>query len=180
MWEGPLKRPAMVASPEVQGAYYNRQGLDANIIGNRFLQRHPDFQFVPAQVMYEKYIDAEKYRQPWTVEGEAVDYENYMHDKKMQGGGVAPYITHDPNDPRIQAHKDSTEVYNSYLQHLEALKNHGYTNRADPGWLQRLSSSGMRQAQDQDKNQVGINTFVDYMSNVNPNGVSNRFQSILY
>jgi hypothetical protein len=178
MWEGPLKRPAMVASPEVQGAYYNRQGLDANIIGNRFLQRHPDFQFVPAQVMYEKYIDAEKYRQPWTVEGEAVDYENYMHDKKMQGGGVAPYITHDPNDPRIQAHKDSTEVYNSYLQHLEALKNHGYTNRADPGWLQRLSSSGMRQAQDQDKNQVGINTFVDYMSNVNPNGVSNRFQSI--
>lgn len=88
MWEGPLKRPAMVASDALQRAYFNRQDLDANIIGNRFLQTHPEFQFVPGQVMYEKYIDPQKYREPWTVEGEAVDYENYMHNKGMKNGGM--------------------------------------------------------------------------------------------
>jgi hypothetical protein len=33
---------------------------------------------------------------------------------EMQGGGVAPYITHDPNDPRIHSYKDSTDLYNLY------------------------------------------------------------------
>jgi hypothetical protein len=46
---------------------------------------------------------------------------------EMQGGGVAPYITHDPNDPRIQARADSVEVYNSYLNAKNALNQHNYT-----------------------------------------------------
>jgi hypothetical protein len=37
-----------------------------------------------------------------------------MHNKQMQGGGVAPYITHNLNDPRIQSYKDSTDLYNLY------------------------------------------------------------------
>ena len=45
---------------------------------------------------------------------------------EMEGGGIPPYITHDPNDPRIQARADSAEVYNSYLKSVNALTKEGY------------------------------------------------------
>lgn len=82
----PYKEPSIVNTNDAKSAYYNRKGVDENILGNRFLQQHPDFQFVPNQVIYDKYIDDEQYRQPWTLEGEAKDFEN--RNRQYDNGGI--------------------------------------------------------------------------------------------
>jgi hypothetical protein len=46
----------------------------------------------------------------------------------MQGGGVPPYITNNPNDPRIQASADSLKLYNSYQELKNKLRQNNYVN----------------------------------------------------
>lgn len=38
------------------------------------------------------------------------------------GGSIKPYITNDPNDPRIQAYRDSSDLYSDYRIQQELLK----------------------------------------------------------
>ena len=123
----------------------------------------------------------------YTDGGKADSKQNppiYVSDvPKMGAGGdpkdqkPAPYITHDPNDPRIQAHQDSTEVYNSYKQHLNALQQHGYEPSEQRGhsWGPFSTGNGEAEVTNLDPLQKGINNYVDYMSKTHPQGVKDRF-----
>jgi len=191
LWEGPLKQPSIVNTDDIKGAYYNRQGLDANIIGNEFIRRYPEAQFLPNNIthrykdprnappdkVFERFIDPIRYSQPWTVEGEADQYEHEKHNgnynsivdrvmsnnKTYQSGGPgpAPYITHDPNDPRIQAHADSSAVYNSYIENKNALEKNGYTPKK--------IKSGLFSGKDSKEGQIRnfeSNNYLDWFSHM--------------
>lgn len=138
-WGAPLKRPSIVNTDDIKGDYFNRQGLDANIIGNEFIRRYPEAQFLPNNIthrykdprnappdkVFERFIDPIRYSQPWTVEGEADQYEHEQHNgnynsivdrvmsnnRTYQTGGRAPIYVTDPHDPRLQAYQDSTNAY---------------------------------------------------------------------
>lgn len=44
----------------------------------------------------------------------------------QKGGTLPPYITNNPNDPRLKAYQDSSLLYNNYVQVLNALKQQKY------------------------------------------------------
>ena len=68
---------------------------------------------------------------------------------EMQGGGVAPYITHDPNDPRIQSYKDSTDLYNLYkLQE----RIHGNSQNIPASYFLNMSPSWATQMGEENRN----------------------------
>jgi hypothetical protein len=91
--QGPVKRPVGPVTDEHSGNYYNRLTEDVNQIGSGFIQQNPSFQFVPEDVIYSNYIFPVQYEIPWTVEGEARNYEKYIRSGgksifKKQGGSV--------------------------------------------------------------------------------------------
>jgi hypothetical protein len=166
LWEGPLKQPSIVNTDDIKGAYYNRQGLDANIIGNEFIRRYPEAQFLPNNIthrykdprnappdkVFERFIDPIRYSQPWTVEGEADQYEHENHNgnynsivdrvmsnnRTYQTGGVAPFVTSDPVEyqRRKQAYDDSDLLYRKgqeNVHNLQSAKNADeYISHQDP------------------------------------------------
>lgn len=86
-YNGPLKKPNIIINGEIQGAYYNRRGIDEENMYNKMIKKSPELQFVPRDILYngiqgsKGYIpgtDALMYEDPTTAEGEARDYENYI------------------------------------------------------------------------------------------------------
>jgi hypothetical protein len=86
-YNGPLKKPNIIMNGEIQGAYYNRRGIDEENMYNKMIKKSPELQFVPRDILYngiqgsKGYIpgtDALMYEDPTTAEGEARDYENYI------------------------------------------------------------------------------------------------------
>jgi len=105
-------------------------------------------------------------------------------EKKQQGGNTNPPIyVSNLHDPRLQAYQDSTEVYNSYKQHLDALRKHNYEPfLGQPGhtylWGMLATGDGGEHPKDFDPGQKDINKYVDVMSQRYPAGVDNRFKSL--
>jgi hypothetical protein len=91
-YSGPLKKPNMMMNDELQGAYYNRRAVDVGNLMNQVIQKVPDFQFYPNDLLYNKVIDDLQYDTPGTVENEAQQYEDYIRSGGTpmfnNGGGI--------------------------------------------------------------------------------------------
>ena len=79
---GPLKRPNIVQNGSFDEVlnYFNRRPLDEEYKTNQVLQRDPEFQFIPGDLLYNGHgafpgVNELMYRDPRTVEGQARDYE---------------------------------------------------------------------------------------------------------
>ena len=84
-----------------------------------------------------------------TMNSSAMDQFNQVRrlTKYDDGGNVEPYVTSDPNDPRIQAYKDSLNLYNSYPSPIN--KNSYMTrNNSNPIWydnqIKRFTKKGIK------------------------------------
>ncbi len=90
-WEGPLKRPSIVNIDDIKGAYFNRKNIDGNILTDMFLDRNPEFQFVPQDIIRDRFVEDIQYNVPWTEEGEAQQYEKTgKFPDEMRKGGKIP------------------------------------------------------------------------------------------
>ena len=87
-YNGPLKKPNMIMNDDYQNAYYNRRHVDEQNIYNKIIEKNPDLQFIPRNLLYNGYktssgnyipgTEEMMYKDPTTAEGEARDYENYI------------------------------------------------------------------------------------------------------
>ena len=87
-YNGPLKKPNMIMNDDYQNAYYNRRHVDEQNIYNKIIEKNPDLQFIPRNLLYNGYktssgnyipgTEEMMYEDPTTAEGEARDYENYI------------------------------------------------------------------------------------------------------
>jgi hypothetical protein len=91
----PLRMPSTVDNQDYPGDhYYNRRQEEVNYLHDYWKNQHPDeAEFIPDEVIYNKETDPAMYELPWTVEGEARDYENATRDgmqslfpKRQKGG----------------------------------------------------------------------------------------------
>ncbi len=92
----PVKRATIPSTDEFAADYYNRKGLEVGDLTDEFRYYNPEFGFVPDDVIYNTYIDYEQYNRPYTVEGEAQDYENYIRSGgnsifRKNGGSLDKY-----------------------------------------------------------------------------------------
>lgn len=124
-YSGPLKKPNMMANDELQGSYYNRRGIDEAMMYDKKIKKHPDWQFIPRDIIYNPYntssgthvagTDEMMYEEPWTSEGEARDYENYVAaggDPMFGNGGYVVRRSHDrKGKTHVVTGPDGTKKY---------------------------------------------------------------------
>lgn len=91
----PLRMPSPVDNEEHDGEhYYNRRSEEADYLQNYWKKDHPaEAEFIPDSLIYDKETNPAMYELPWTVEGEAREYEYNTRDgmpslfpKKQNGG----------------------------------------------------------------------------------------------
>jgi len=101
----PLRMPSTVDNQDYNGPhYYNRRQEEVDYLHDYWKNMHPqDAEFIPDDIIYNNETDPAMYQLPWTVEGEARDYEYATHDgmqslfpKKQKGGSI--YLELDDND----------------------------------------------------------------------------------
>jgi len=131
----PLRMPSSVDNQKYDGPhYYNRRQEEADYLHNYWKSMYPEnAQFIPDDVIYNKETDPAMYQLPWTVEGEARDYEYATHDgmpsffpKRKKGGALTKAQKGLSYNQRMQAYDDSLALYNSYNQFMNVLKNPQY------------------------------------------------------
>jgi len=96
----PLRMPSTVDNQEYPGDhYYNRRSEEVDYLHNYWKNHHPEeAEFIPDDVIYNSETDPAMYVLPWTVEGEARDYEYATHGgmeslfPKKQDGGQSDYL----------------------------------------------------------------------------------------
>ena len=124
-YSGPLKKPNMMANDELQGSYYNRRVIDEKMMYDKKIKKHPDWQFIPRDIIYNPYntslgthvagTDEMMYEEPSTVEGEAYDYENYVAaggDPMFANGGYVVRRSHDrKGKTHVVTGPDGTKKY---------------------------------------------------------------------
>jgi hypothetical protein len=93
----PLRMPSTVDNQDYPGDhYYNRRQEEVNYLHDYWKNQHPDeAEFIPDEIIYDKETNPAMYELPWTVEGEARDYENATHSgmesffpKRKKGGAL--------------------------------------------------------------------------------------------
>jgi hypothetical protein len=101
----PLRKPTIVENQDYEGEhYYNRSDDEFEHTKNEFLKQNPEFKFVPEDVNYQHIIPS-VYNNPYTVEGEGRDYENYIEsggNSVFQDGG---YIEADLTEDEIEEYR---------------------------------------------------------------------------
>jgi hypothetical protein len=104
----PLRMPSTVDNQQHEGPhYYNRRGEEVDYLHNYWKTHHPEeAEFIPDDVIYNSETDPAMYVLPWTVEGEARDYEYATHGgmeslfpKKQNGGESDDYVYIDNLSP---------------------------------------------------------------------------------
>jgi hypothetical protein len=95
----PLRMPSPVDNEEHDGEhYYNRRSEEVDYLQNYWKKDHPaEAEFMPDSLIYDKETNPAMYELPWTVEGEAREYEYNTRDgmpslfpKKQDGGPTSP------------------------------------------------------------------------------------------
>lgn len=78
----PLRMPSTVDNQDYPGDhYYNRRQEEVNYLHDYWKNQHPnEAEFIPDEIIYDKETNPAMYELPWTVEGEARDYEYATHD----------------------------------------------------------------------------------------------------
>lgn len=101
----PLRMPSTVDNQDYPGDhYYNRRQEEVNYLHDYWKNQHPnEAEFIPDEIIYDKETNPAMYQLPWTVEGEARNYEYATHDgmqslfpKKEKGGSI--HLELDDND----------------------------------------------------------------------------------
>jgi hypothetical protein len=96
----PLRMPSPADNQEYDGPhYYNRRQEEVDYLHDYWKNHHPDeAQFMPDEVIYDKETNPAMYEVPWTVEGEAREYEHATHEgmpsffpKRKYGGILGKY-----------------------------------------------------------------------------------------
>ena len=91
----PLRMPSPVDNQDYNGPhYYNRRQEEVDYLHDYWKNMHPqDAEFIPDDIIYNNETDPAMYQLPWTVEGEARDYEYATRDgmqslfpKRQKGG----------------------------------------------------------------------------------------------
>jgi hypothetical protein len=90
LYDGPLRQPQTPYVDELTADYYNRRGFEENAINSEFKSDNPSFNFVPDNVMYDKYTNAEMYNRPYTLEGEARATESPEGREWLKNEGMLP------------------------------------------------------------------------------------------
>lgn len=83
-----FRKPPMVSTDEEYYKFHNRKGREIQNDIDFVKSEHPQFKFLPDQLVYDKIVDKEQYENPFTLEGEAQEYENSL--RKYQIGGSIP------------------------------------------------------------------------------------------
>jgi hypothetical protein len=110
-YTGPLKEPNMMMNEDMQGAYWNRKTVDVRNLMNQVIQRVPDFQFFPKDLLYNKVVDNLEYDTPGTMENEAQQYEDYIRSggtPMFNNGGGIPERYRNMGFTNVGAKKQST------------------------------------------------------------------------
>lgn len=96
-----FKKPSMVSTDEEYYKFHNRKGREIEEDIKDVKSNYPQFKFVPGEIMYDRLIDREQYSNPYTLEGEAQDYENSLKDFAMGGSipGAVGFSYARTNDP---------------------------------------------------------------------------------
>jgi hypothetical protein len=98
----PLRMPSPADNQDYDGPhYYNRRQEEVDYLHNYWKNHHPhEAEFMPDNLIYDKETNPAMYEIPWTVEGEARDYEHATHDgmnsffpKKQNGGYIDAELT---------------------------------------------------------------------------------------
>ena len=84
------KKPEFPSTDEVFEDYHDRKRKEIEVDVNRFKANNPDLSFMSDKVIYNKFIDAEQYDNPDSVEGEAQYYQN-TGERSFQNGGEMQY-----------------------------------------------------------------------------------------
>jgi len=90
LYDGPLRQPQTPYIDELTANYYNRTSAEENAINNEFRGQNPSFNFVPDDVMYDKYTNNEMYNRPYTMEGEARATESPEGRAWLKSQGILP------------------------------------------------------------------------------------------
>jgi hypothetical protein len=91
-WAEMQKRPEMMSTPEVWNNFYNRKGIESDMMINRIAENIPESQFfrnAAGDIIYNKIVDSAQYKVPYSFEGEAEYYENTG--EEFQNGGEMRY-----------------------------------------------------------------------------------------
>jgi hypothetical protein len=91
-WARMQKRPQMMTTPEVWNNFYNRKGIESDMMINKITERLPESQFfrnAAANIIYNKIVDPIQYKVPYSFEGEAKFYEDTG--EEFQNGGEMRY-----------------------------------------------------------------------------------------
>ena len=92
-----FKKPSMVSTDEEYYKFHNRKGREAQQDIENVKSNYPEFTFVPNQVLFDKVIDREQYSNPFTLEGEAQEYENSLNKFQVGGRKKNPFATNQKN-----------------------------------------------------------------------------------
>ena len=87
------KKPEFPSTDEVFEDYHDRKRKEIEVDVNRFKANNPDLSFMSDKVIYNKFIDAEQYDNPDSVEGEAQYYQN-TGERSFQNGGEMKFYQH--------------------------------------------------------------------------------------
>jgi LysM repeat protein len=92
-WAEMQKRPEMMSTPEVWNNFYNRKGIESDMMINRIAENIPESQFfrnAAGNIIYNKIVDPTQYKVPYSFEGEAQFYEDTGEEFK-NGGWLNKY-----------------------------------------------------------------------------------------
>lgn len=94
-YPGPLKQPTIPSGDDSAKQYWNRRAVDQEIMTDEFLSNNPSFNFVHPGLVYNKAVNPTMYNRPWTLEGEARQFEQpfqgptpYPQDYGYKQGGL--------------------------------------------------------------------------------------------
>ena len=87
-----MKKPEQPSTDEVFENYHNRKAIESGIDVKRFKENNPSFSYVPNQIIYNKVVDHDQYKNPESVEGEAEYYQETG--QQFQNGGEMKYYQH--------------------------------------------------------------------------------------
>lgn len=97
----------------------------------------------------------------WLGEATNNSYQDVAPKQKVVYSQINPYYTSDPNDPRIQAYRDSLDAYNKYGNISKDFTNRKYANSTDVNYLNNLvkeaNNNKLAQTKDYHMNMVSKN-----------------------
>lgn len=114
----PLRMPSPVDNQDYNGPhYYNRRQEEADYLHDYWKNMHPqEAEFIPDDIIYNNETDPAMYQLPWTVEGEARDYEYATHDgmpsffpKRKKGGALSKFLDGGPQCPEGYTYNPETK-----------------------------------------------------------------------